>query len=156
MENSGPLSKESAAPLSRSLVSLPAPKAKASPITILREPKLLVSINIYGQMAKLAQVGVPIQNGSLKTASSIESRSPPVNQNPIYWKPGLLPMKTDRPTTEPECNEDPGAFQRFDAIVRKVLSVSHDEIMRREAEYKRQSSLNPHKRGPKPKSKRSA
>jgi hypothetical protein len=29
-------------------------------------------------------------------------------------------------------------FERFDATVRKVLSVSHDELKRREAEWKRQ------------------
>ncbi len=49
---------------------------------------------------------------------------------------------------------DGDASSRFDALVRKVLSVPHDEIMRREAEYKRQAALNPNKRGPKPKTKR--
>jgi len=29
-------------------------------------------------------------------------------------------------------------FERFDATVRKVLSVSHDELVRREKEWKRQ------------------
>ena len=52
--------------------------------------------------------------------------------------------------------EGPEAALRFDALVRKVLSVPHDEIMRRETEYKRQSALNPYKRGPKPKVKPSA
>jgi len=47
----------------------------------------------------------------------------------------------------------PDAARNFDALVRKVLSVPHAEIMRREAEYKRQSALNPHRRGPKPKAK---
>jgi hypothetical protein len=42
---------------------------------------------------------------------------------------------------------------RFDALVRKVLSVPHAEIMRREEEYKRQSAANPNRRGPKPKAK---
>jgi hypothetical protein len=28
-------------------------------------------------------------------------------------------------------------FERFDATVRKILSVSHDELKRREAEWKR-------------------
>jgi hypothetical protein len=45
---------------------------------------------------------------------------------------------------------------RFDALVRKVLSVPHEEIMRREAEYKRQSAANPRRRGPKPKASRPA
>ena len=46
--------------------------------------------------------------------------------------------------------------ERFDILVRRVLSVPHKEIMRREAEYKRQSALSPHRRGPKPKVKPSA
>jgi len=29
-------------------------------------------------------------------------------------------------------------FEKFDATVRKVLSVSHDELVRREAEWKKQ------------------
>jgi len=52
---------------------------------------------------------------------------------------------------KPETIEGPEVAAAFDALVRKVLSVPHDEIMRREAEYKRQSALNPHRRGPKPK-----
>ena len=55
-----------------------------------------------------------------------------------------------------ECVEGPAAAARFDMLVRKVLSVPREEIMRREAEYKRQSMLNPHRRGPKPKLKPSA
>jgi hypothetical protein len=49
--------------------------------------------------------------------------------------------------------EGPEAFARFDALVRKVLAVPHSEIVKREAEYKRQAALNPHKRGPKPKAR---
>ena len=56
----------------------------------------------------------------------------------------------------PEKIEGPEAAARFDAIVRKVLSVPHDEIMRREAEYKRQSAMNANRRGPKRKIKPSA
>jgi hypothetical protein len=52
---------------------------------------------------------------------------------------------------KPEYMEGPEAVSRFDTLVRKVLSVPHAEIMRREAEYKRQSAMNPHRRGPKPK-----
>jgi hypothetical protein len=52
---------------------------------------------------------------------------------------------------KPETIEGAEAATRFDALVRKVLSVPHDEIMRRETEYKRRSALNPNKRGPKPK-----
>jgi len=54
---------------------------------------------------------------------------------------------------QPEYVEGPEATARFDALVRKVLSVPHAEIMRREAEYKQRSNENPHKRGPKPKCK---
>jgi hypothetical protein len=54
----------------------------------------------------------------------------------------------------PEYIEGREAFQRFDALVRKVLSVPHEEIMRREAEYKRQSAMNPNRRGPKRKAKK--
>jgi len=56
----------------------------------------------------------------------------------------------------PECNEGPEVAKRFDALVRKVLAVPHDENVRREAEYKRHSALNPNRRGPKPKIKPSA
>ena len=39
--------------------------------------------------------------------------------------------------------------KRFDALVRKVISVPKSEIARREEEYKRQAAMNPNKRGPK-------
>lgn len=48
---------------------------------------------------------------------------------------------------------DDGVAARFDALVRKVLSVPREEIIRREAEYKRQSAMNPNRRGPKRKPK---
>jgi hypothetical protein len=51
----------------------------------------------------------------------------------------------------PEPIEGPEATKRFDALVRKVLSVPHEEIVRREEEYKRQSAMNPNRRGPKKK-----
>ena len=56
----------------------------------------------------------------------------------------------------PESVDGPETMTRLDTVLRKVLSVSHEEILRREAEYKRQSNLNPRKRGPKPKVKPSA
>jgi len=34
--------------------------------------------------------------------------------------------------------ETPSEFRKFDAVVRKVLSVSHDELQRREKKYKQQ------------------
>lgn len=52
---------------------------------------------------------------------------------------------------KPEYVEGPEATARFDSLVRKVLAVPHAEIMRREAEYRRQSLANPNRRGPKPK-----
>ena len=51
---------------------------------------------------------------------------------------------------KPEYVEGLEAAARFDYLVRKILSVPHEEIMRREAEYKRQSAENPNRRGPKP------
>ena len=61
-------------------------------------------------------------------------------------------MKQDPATPIP----DPETVStHFDAIVRKVLAVPRQEIIRREAEYKRQSAMNPNRRGPKPKIKSS-
>ncbi len=50
-----------------------------------------------------------------------------------------------------EMHEGPEAFTRFDSLVEAVFSVPRSEILKREAEYKKQSKLNPHRRGPKPK-----
>jgi hypothetical protein len=47
-------------------------------------------------------------------------------------------------------------FQKFDALMGKVLSVSHEEIQRREAAYRKQVDANPNRRGPKRKVKPSA
>ena len=47
-------------------------------------------------------------------------------------------------------------FQKFDALVGKVLSVSHTEIQRREAAYRKQVDANPNRRGPKRKVKPSS
>jgi hypothetical protein len=56
----------------------------------------------------------------------------------------------------PEMIEGPEAFTRFDNLVGSVLSIPRSVILKREAEYKKQAALNPHKRGPKPKRKSSA
>jgi hypothetical protein len=40
-------------------------------------------------------------------------------------------------------------FKAFDDLVGKLLSVSHEEIQRREAEYRKQVDANPKRRGPK-------
>ena len=44
-------------------------------------------------------------------------------------------------------------FTAFKVLLGRVLAVPHSEIVRREAEYKEQSRLNPNRRGPKPKKK---
>jgi hypothetical protein len=43
--------------------------------------------------------------------------------------------------------------EAFDGLVNHVLSVSHEEMKRREAAYKKQADANPRKRGPKRKAK---
>jgi len=47
-------------------------------------------------------------------------------------------------------------FQEFTELVDRVLSVSHDEILRREKEYQKQQALKPKRSGPKRKIKPSA
>ena len=47
-------------------------------------------------------------------------------------------------------------YSAFTNLVDRVLSVSHDEIKRREAEYRKRADANPRKRGPKRKIKPSA
>jgi hypothetical protein len=47
-----------------------------------------------------------------------------------------------KPPTSPE-------YQRFTSLVDKVLSVSREELLKRQEEYKRQSEANPNRRGPK-------
>jgi hypothetical protein len=44
-------------------------------------------------------------------------------------------------------------YERFTNAVERIMSVPKTEILRREAEYKKQADLNPRKRGPKPKRK---
>ncbi len=51
-----------------------------------------------------------------------------------------------------EIHEGPEAFTRFDAGMKTILSVSREEMLRREAEWQKQNALKP-KRGPKPKAK---
>lgn len=43
--------------------------------------------------------------------------------------------------------------QKFDAVVRKMMSVSHDEIVRREKEWKRKRKLAKKKRAERVKTK---
>jgi hypothetical protein len=44
-------------------------------------------------------------------------------------------------------------YEAFTRTVDHILSVPKAEILRREAEYKKQADANPHKRGPKAKRK---
>ncbi len=53
-------------------------------------------------------------------------------------------------------NQQNPEYDAFNSFVDKVLSVPRAEILRREAEYKKQSAANPNKRGPKRKVKPSA
>ncbi len=46
--------------------------------------------------------------------------------------------------------------ETFDSIVGRLLTVSHEEMQRREAEYRKQVDANPKRRGPKRKVKPSA
>jgi hypothetical protein len=45
------------------------------------------------------------------------------------------------------------AFTRFENAMKKVLAVPHAEIKKRIEEHQKEASLNPNKRGPKPKRK---
>jgi hypothetical protein len=53
--------------------------------------------------------------------------------------------------SRPEMIEGKEAFQRFDSAMGTILSVSHDELKRREREYQKQAKANPNRRGPKKK-----
>ncbi|MFZ1005303.1 MAG: hypothetical protein WAN65_00595 [Candidatus Sulfotelmatobacter sp.] len=45
-------------------------------------------------------------------------------------------------------------YRKFTGLVDRLLTVSHEEIQRREAEYRKQVDANPHRRGPKRGSKK--
>jgi hypothetical protein len=45
-------------------------------------------------------------------------------------------------------------YDKFTNLVDHLLSVPHEEMQRREAEYKKESDANPNRRGPKPGTKR--
>jgi hypothetical protein len=45
-------------------------------------------------------------------------------------------------------------YNKFTNLVDRLLTVPHEEIQRREAEYRKQVDANPHRRGPKRGSKR--
>ena len=45
-------------------------------------------------------------------------------------------------------------FSKFDNLVGRLLNVSHEEMQRREAEYRKEVDANPNRRGPKRGSKK--
>lgn len=47
-------------------------------------------------------------------------------------------------------------YDRFTRLVDQVISVPREELLRREAEYRKRADANPRKRGPKRKVKPSA
>lgn len=47
-------------------------------------------------------------------------------------------------------------YDAFKSLLNRIIAVPHSEIVRREAEYQRQSKLNPNRRGPKVKRKRAS
>jgi hypothetical protein len=54
---------------------------------------------------------------------------------------------------ESEPSSEYGAFK---GLLNRLMAVPHEEMARREAQYKKQSAINPSKPGPKPKRKRGA
>jgi hypothetical protein len=47
-------------------------------------------------------------------------------------------------------------YRKFTGLVDRLLTVSHEEMQQREAEYRRQVDANPKRRGPKRRSERKA
>ncbi len=50
-----------------------------------------------------------------------------------------------------EMIEGPEAFTRFENAMKKVLGVPHSVIQKRIEEHRKETALNPNRRGPKPK-----
>jgi hypothetical protein len=53
--------------------------------------------------------------------------------------------------SEPQTSAE---YDRFKALLNRVITVPREVIQEREARYQRESALNPNRRGPKPKQKR--
>ena len=45
-------------------------------------------------------------------------------------------------------------YEAFKDLLNRIMAVPHSKIVKRKAQYKKQSALNPSKPGPKPKRKR--
>jgi hypothetical protein len=67
--------------------------------------------------------------------------------NRFIDRPRVITMKS-KPKPNPQ-------FDAFTDITNRLLAVSHDEIQRREKEYRARAAKNPRKRGPKKKVKAS-
>ena len=91
-----------------------------------------------------AQRGISAPRGPLKALSSVKYI---INR----WDANRLQQFID------ERLNTPSDIERFDAGVRKILSVSHDELKRREEQWKRdRQRAGKAKPGPKPKTSTSA
>jgi hypothetical protein len=55
------------------------------------------------------------------------------------------------PDTLPECREGKGAFDRFKAAMRTLLTTPREVYEEREAEYQKRQRAKPNRPGPKPK-----
>jgi|HubBroStandDraft_2_1064218.scaffolds.fasta_scaffold150423_2 hypothetical protein len=53
----------------------------------------------------------------------------------------------------PECHEGPDAFERFDAMMTRLLEVPKSLVLRRQRAYRKKVNANPNRRGPKRKNK---
>jgi hypothetical protein len=65
----------------------------------------------------------------------------------------MLATVTGEGETMPTMKDDTSELSAFTRLVDKLLSVPKSEILRREAEYRKQADLNPNRRGPKRKAK---
>ncbi|HEX4230605.1 MAG TPA: hypothetical protein VHZ07_18150 [Bryobacteraceae bacterium] len=54
---------------------------------------------------------------------------------------------------QPEMIEGLEAWTRFAKAMKKVISVPHEVVQKRIEEHRKESALNPNRRGPKPKRK---
>jgi hypothetical protein len=55
-----------------------------------------------------------------------------------------------------EMHEGPEAWTRFDNAMKSIIAVPHEEIQRKIEEHRKETALNPNRRGPKAKTSRPA